>query len=192
MPAGAAIWPKFEQPPPVQRSMRYPVTPTSSVAAPQERSIRALVAPCRREGPGALGGWCRSARRGRPPSASPRESRCSPRRWPGRCPVVLTIRSSAMSVSGSVMIRLVQPLPGRAGGPVVMFAPTSRSLALVVVAGPLSDVPAVPDAPATTSTGLLGSIPAVLEDPHVHEDRGLGEDHLHRVHPCRAPLMLAE
>ena len=38
VPAGAAIWAKFLQPEPEQRSTRYPVTPTLSVEAPQDRS----------------------------------------------------------------------------------------------------------------------------------------------------------
>ena len=45
VPVGVAIWAKFEQPAPWQRSMWYPVTPTLSVAALQLRSIAAAARP---------------------------------------------------------------------------------------------------------------------------------------------------
>src|SRR5262245_31967611 len=64
-----------------------------------------------------------------------------------------------MSPSGDVITRLVNEAPG----PVVLFAtrfaPTIRSLGLVVVAAPLLPLLPVPVASATTSTGLTGEIP---------------------------------
>jgi hypothetical protein len=97
-----------------------------------------------------------------------------------------------MSVSGSVMMRLVHPEPAALVVPVVMFAPTRRSLALVVVAGPLSDVAAVPVAAATTSTGLLRAMPEysrIRMSTHcaVREKTTFTE-----FAPAAAPLMLAE
>jgi hypothetical protein len=67
-------------------------------------------------------------------------------------PAVVTTLSSAMSPSGEVMIREVNPLPA---APVVVAtrsAPKINSLALVVVAEPLFAAVLLPVAPAVTST----------------------------------------
>jgi hypothetical protein len=66
-------------------------------------------------------------------------------------PAVVTSLSSAISPSGDVMIRDVNPLPA---APVVvdtMFAPKTNSFALVVVAAPLFAAVLFPLAPAVTS-----------------------------------------
>ena len=65
-----------------------------------------------------------------------------------------------MSLSGTVMTRFVKDAPG----PVVwpsnnMFAPTSKSFALVVVTAPLLLVELFPCAAAVTSTGFVTSRP---------------------------------
>ena len=52
-------------------------------------------------------------------------------------PAVVTTLSSAMSPSGVVMIRDVNPLPAAPVEVAIVFAPKINSLALVVVAGPL-------------------------------------------------------
>ena len=67
-------------------------------------------------------------------------------------PAVVTISSSAMSPSGFVMIRDVNPLPAALVVVATMFAPKINSLALVVVAAPLFAVVPLPLAPAVTST----------------------------------------
>ena len=76
-----------------------------------------------------------------------------------RLPAVVTIESSRMSLSGVVITRLVYPDPG----PVVVcctkFAPTSRSFAFPVVTEPLLLGVPFPCAAATTSTGVVVSIP---------------------------------
>jgi hypothetical protein len=67
-------------------------------------------------------------------------------------PAVVTISSSAISPSGEVMMRDVNPLPA---APVVvntMFAPKINSLALVVVAAPLFAAVPLPLAPAFASS----------------------------------------
>jgi hypothetical protein len=66
-------------------------------------------------------------------------------------PAVVTIMSSARSLSGVVMIRAVNPLPA---APVVVAtrsAPKINSFALVVVAAPLFAAVLLPLAPAVTS-----------------------------------------
>ncbi len=63
MPVGAAIWVKFEQPLPWQRSIRYPVTATLSVDAVQLRSMRPVSTPAALRVAGAVGA-CVSAAAG--------------------------------------------------------------------------------------------------------------------------------
>ena len=53
----------------------------------------------------------------------------------------------------------MKPLPGPAVNVATVLAPKMRSVALVVVAGPLLLAPLLPLAPAVTSTGLLGCAP---------------------------------
>jgi hypothetical protein len=69
-------------------------------------------------------------------------------------PAVVTTLSSAMSLSGEVMIRAVNPLPAAAFPVATVFAPKINSLALVVVAGPLFALALFPLAPAVTSTAV--------------------------------------
>src|SRR5215471_10795276 len=69
------------------------------------------------------------------------------------------MRSSAISPSGEVSKRLVNPLPGPVVRVATMLAPKSRSVGLVVVAEPLLLVVLLPVPAAVTSTGLLGSAP---------------------------------
>src|SRR6266478_4014070 len=64
-----------------------------------------------------------------------------------------------MSPSGAVIARLVKPEPGPDVNVDTMFAPTIRSLALVVVTEALVLVAELPDAAAETSSGLVVSIP---------------------------------
>src|SRR5215471_18321824 len=64
-----------------------------------------------------------------------------------------------MSPSGDVITRDVYPAPGPDTCAVTVFAPTSRSPAVVVVQAPLSLVRALPEAPTPPSSGLTGSSP---------------------------------
>ena len=66
-------------------------------------------------------------------------------------PAVVTTLSSAMSPSGDVITRVVNPLPAAAVPVYTMFAPKISSLALVVVAEPLFAAVPLPLAPAVTS-----------------------------------------
>jgi len=67
-------------------------------------------------------------------------------------PAVVTTLSSAMSPSGEVMIRDVNPLPAAPVSVATMFAPKINSLALVVVAEPLLAAVLFPLAPTVTSS----------------------------------------
>jgi hypothetical protein len=69
-------------------------------------------------------------------------------------PAVDTTLSSAMSLSGDVMIRDVNPLPAAAFVVNTVFAPKISSFAFVVVADPLLGLALFPLAPAVTSTVL--------------------------------------
>jgi hypothetical protein len=64
-----------------------------------------------------------------------------------------------MSESGTVIIRLVYPVPALLFPVNTVLAPKSRSLALRVVAAPLSAAALLPVAVASTSNGLAGSNP---------------------------------
>jgi hypothetical protein len=64
-----------------------------------------------------------------------------------------------MSPSGEVITREVNPVPAAVVVLVTVLAPKIRSLALPVVAAPLSLVVPVPEAPAVTSTGEVVSMP---------------------------------
>jgi hypothetical protein len=64
-----------------------------------------------------------------------------------------------MSPSGLVITRLVKPVPGPEVVVCTKFAPTKRSLALVVVTTPLLLNPLVPCAAAITSSGFTVSSP---------------------------------
>ena len=67
-------------------------------------------------------------------------------------PAMVTTLSSAMSPSGDVIMRDVNPLPAAPVDVDTVFAPKINSFALVVVADPLfADVP-LPLAPAVTSS----------------------------------------
>src|SRR4029077_14329576 len=72
-------------------------------------------------------------------------------------PVAVTVRSSAMSPSGEVRIRDVNPEPGPVVRVDTVFAPTRRSLVLVVVTAPLLAEALMPELATTTSTGWAGS-----------------------------------
>jgi hypothetical protein len=67
-------------------------------------------------------------------------------------PAVVTNLSSAMSPSGDVIIRDVNPLPAPAVTVAIVFAPKINSLALVVVAEPLFVMALLPLAPALASS----------------------------------------
>src|SRR5215470_5095745 len=67
-------------------------------------------------------------------------------------PAVVTTLSSAISPSGVVMMRDVNPLPAPPVSVATMFAPKINSFAFVVVAVPLFDVALLPTAPAVTSS----------------------------------------
>jgi hypothetical protein len=67
-------------------------------------------------------------------------------------PAVVTTLSSAISPSGEVMIREVNPLPAAPVSVDTMFAPKINSFALVVVAAPLFELVLLPTAPAVTSS----------------------------------------
>ena len=69
-------------------------------------------------------------------------------------PAVVTILSSAISPSGVVMIREVNPLPAAAFSVATVFAPKINSFALVVVAAPLFAAALLPLAPAVTSSAV--------------------------------------
>jgi hypothetical protein len=69
-------------------------------------------------------------------------------------PAVVTTLSSAMSPSGDVMTRDVNPLPAALVVVATMFAPKIKSLAIVVVAAPLLDVALFPLPPMVTSTAF--------------------------------------
>ena len=56
VPVVEAIWVKLPQPAPEQRSTRYPVTPTLSVEAPQDRSTSLALAAFALSVPGCVGG----------------------------------------------------------------------------------------------------------------------------------------
>jgi hypothetical protein len=71
----------------------------------------------------------------------------------------MTILSSAMSPSGSVSSRCVNPLPAPAVVVCTVLAPSNRSLAFVVATFPSLLATLLPAAPAIASTGLTGSIP---------------------------------
>jgi hypothetical protein len=66
-------------------------------------------------------------------------------------PAVVTILSSAKSLSGEVMMREVKPVPAAAVWVLTKSAPKISSLALVVVAAPLLAAALFPVAPAVTS-----------------------------------------
>ena len=74
-------------------------------------------------------------------------------------PTAVTTLSSKMSPSGVVMRRLVKPVPAPIVDVNTSFAPTIRSLALVVVTAPLLLLLLVPVAPMATSSGLVVSMP---------------------------------
>src|SRR3984893_4421450 len=74
-------------------------------------------------------------------------------------PVAVTIRSSAISLSGTVMMREVNPDPAPVVAVTVRSAPKISSLAKVVVAAPLLAEALLPVAAAVTSSGLLVSMP---------------------------------
>jgi hypothetical protein len=67
-------------------------------------------------------------------------------------PAVVTTSSSAMSPSGEVMIRDVNPLPAAPVMVYTVLAPKISSLPLVVVAGPLLAMSLFPLAPAFASS----------------------------------------
>ena len=67
-------------------------------------------------------------------------------------PAVVTILSSAISPSGAVIIRDVNPLPAAPVVVATVFAPKINSLATVVVAAPLFAAVPLPLAPAVTSS----------------------------------------
>jgi hypothetical protein len=69
-------------------------------------------------------------------------------------PAVPATLSSAISPSGEVMMREVNPLPAAPVKVNTMFAPKINSLALVVVAGPLLANVLFPLKPAVTSTAF--------------------------------------
>jgi hypothetical protein len=69
-------------------------------------------------------------------------------------PAVVTTSSSAISPSGEVMIRDVNPLPPLEVCVATVFAPKMSSFATVVVAAPLFVVALFPLAPAVTSSVL--------------------------------------
>ncbi len=71
----------------------------------------------------------------------------------------MTNWSSTRSWSGLVRIRGMYPVPDPLAEVYTVSAPTNRSLELVVVTVPLLLIALFPVAPATTSTGLRGSIP---------------------------------
>ena len=64
-----------------------------------------------------------------------------------------------MSPSGLVSIRWVKPLPAPVVIVETMLAPTSRSVAFLVVTVPLLLAALLPSAPTATSSALTGSIP---------------------------------
>ena len=75
---------------------------------------------------------------------------------------ILTVGGTlyAQLLSGTVMTRFVKDAPGPAVPPSnTMFAPTSKSLAVVVVTAPLLLTVLFPWAAAVTSTGLVTSTP---------------------------------
>src|SRR6185437_11004738 len=67
-------------------------------------------------------------------------------------PAAVTTLSSAMSLSGEVMIRELKPVPGAAVAVNTILAAKIRSFGLVVVAEPLLAVVLLPLAPMATST----------------------------------------
>ncbi len=73
-------------------------------------------------------------------------------------PLAVTMRSWAMSASGLVIKRVLNPVPGPVYVPVVIPAANTRPGAVVVTEPLLAEVP-VPDAEAPTSNGLLASNP---------------------------------
>lgn len=74
-------------------------------------------------------------------------------------PATVVDLSSAISASGVVIMRVVNPLPGAVKCDPVVPAPKINSLAAVVVADPLLAAVPVPNAPTATSKGLAVSIP---------------------------------
>src|SRR5262245_59529378 len=74
-------------------------------------------------------------------------------------PVVVTNRSSTMSKSGVVIIRLVKFAPAAEKPPVVMPAPKMSVLGTVVVTAPLLADALVPDVEVPTTSGATGSRP---------------------------------
>src|SRR2546427_6313013 len=64
-----------------------------------------------------------------------------------------------MSPSGEVIMRLVKPVPGPGVEVPTMFAAKSRSVGLVVVAGPLLSLVLLPLLAAVTSPGVFGFAP---------------------------------
>ena len=79
---------------------------------------------------------------------------CSVSLWHCSCPPSSRSSSSAMSPSGTVMIREVNPLPAAVVIVATMFAPKISSLALVVVAAPLLAVALLPLAAAFASSAV--------------------------------------
>src|SRR5258706_301738 len=71
-----------------------------------------------------------------------------------------TVRSSAMSPSGLVITREVQPVPGPVVQLLTVLAAKSKSDALFVTAAGVLLVALLPVADAVASTGLPGSSPA--------------------------------
>jgi len=67
-------------------------------------------------------------------------------------PAVVTTLSSAISPSGEVMIREVNPVPAEAVVVPTILAPNINSLARLVVADPLLAAVPLPVAPEVTST----------------------------------------
>jgi hypothetical protein len=74
-------------------------------------------------------------------------------------PVAVTNRSSAMSRSGVVMMRLVKFVPAPENPPAVMPAPKISALGTVVVTAPLLADALVPDADVPATSGATGSRP---------------------------------
>jgi hypothetical protein len=74
-------------------------------------------------------------------------------------PTAVTTLSSTRSPSGSVISRLLYPLPAADVLVSTVFAPTSRSFALLVTAAPLSIAVAVPVPTENASSGLFTSNP---------------------------------
>ena len=73
--------------------------------------------------------------------------------------MAVALRSSAMSPSGDVMMRLVKPAPAAVNRFFVIPAPKISSVGVVVVTPPLLASVLVPEAERLTSNGVLASRP---------------------------------